>query len=317
MRRKAVSVYLGISLLVLVGLPLAASAVLDDAAICPGTGQECLVHTRITVTDPDGIDITHPAGNGGPLTLHILPGGAIVANTNPLTPLVIKAGAIVVDSGGGIIGDVFAGQGNTITLTTIDTAPPAGEAAVVDIHGLMEASALRLNGSGGDGGSISVTSAGPCQIAGRIATNGSAGTSIGGSGGNISFDCATVTVNRGALIDASASGPGGAGGSISLTSENDGLMLAKGATLRALGSGIDGGSVSLASNSNDPAATCTIASKVLLDAKTVATVLGPSEGTGGSIDISCGGNIRIQVSPALAPSFIAWVSGASSLAVTF
>ncbi len=259
-------------------LPWAARAVMDDSTLCPGTGEDCVVDHKVAVLDPDGvIDITHPQPPGSPpLKLHITAGGEIAAN--PLIALTIKAGAITVDHGGAITGNVQAAKGNTLTI--LASGP-------VTMNGKIEASALRLNGTGGDGGSISLTSTGPCQVGGRMFAKGSRSTSIGGSGGDVSLDCFTLYLNSGSIIDASASGPGGTGGNVSMNTSSGALNLLKGSSIRAFGSASDGGSVSLATDPIDTT-DCNISGKILLDAKTLNSSEG---GAGGSIDVSCGGDV--------------------------
>jgi len=287
MRRTAsVSWWIGLFLGVVVVDIHASHAVIDDGALCPGTGVECVVSSKITVTDPQGIDITHPFGNPPPppLTLHIKAGGALIASNNPVTPLTIRAGKIIVDKGGSILGNVAAATGNTLTLIASDA---------VTIEGTLDVSAQRLNNSGGDGGSIAVTSPSACEISGKLRAVGARSTSVGGGGGDISFDCGNVTVLKGASFDASASGPGASGGNISLNSNVGGLSIAKGVTLRAIGAGLDGGSVSLSTSSNDLSDPCVINGKISVDALTVATTVGPATGAGGNVDISCGGDVSI------------------------
>jgi len=126
-------------------------------------------------------------------------------------------------------------------------------------------------------------------VSGKVLANGTRSTSIGGSGGDILFDCGGIAIERGALIDASASGPGGAGGNISVGANGDVVNIDKGATLRVLGAALDGGAVSISTNANDPNDSCTIAGKILGDAK----VVGHVGGAGGAVDISCGGNVTL------------------------
>src|SRR5690242_20464829 len=83
----------------LAACPSGAHAVIGDADVCFGTGSECVVSTRVLIFDPEGIDVR-------PLTLRITPTGRISASANPLRPLTIKAGAIVVEKGGAILGNV-------------------------------------------------------------------------------------------------------------------------------------------------------------------------------------------------------------------
>src|SRR5512140_739587 len=100
------------SLLTAVGaaFPLVANAVIGDSTLCYGTGTECVVSSHFPpILDPAGIDVR-------PLTLHITSTGRITAAGDPRTPLTIKAGAIIIDKSGSILGNVGADKGNSITL---------------------------------------------------------------------------------------------------------------------------------------------------------------------------------------------------------
>ena len=280
MRRRLTAISIAIPFLsVIAGFLPAAHAVMTDADLCPGTGVECVVNSRVIVGDVEGIDVR-------PLTLHIKSSGSIVAK--PSQPLTIKAGVIVLDKGGSIVGTVAAAKGNTLVLTT--EAAVGGPNGAVTILGSIDASSVRLNGTGGDGGSIAVNAAGPCTIGGKVRANGTPSASIGGAGGQVSIDCGGIQVDGGASVEASGDGPGGLGGSVALNADMTNLSLAKKSKIRATGSGLDGGSVSLSTDSTDHNDACDIAGKILLDAKSI----GEQGGSGGGLDISCGGDVNIR-----------------------
>jgi hypothetical protein len=253
-----------------------ADAVMDQSQLCP-LSSPCIVNKKITVTDPQGVDVR-------PLTLQIKSTGKLIAS--PAFPLTVKAGAIIVEKGGAISGDVGAAKGNTLTLVTENT----GNDGSVTILGTVGASALRVSGIGGDGGTVSITAPGPCQVSGKVLANGSTSGTSGGMGGDVSLDCSTIDVNKGARIEASAAGPGGTGGNISLGANVGGLTLLKGSAVRANGSALDGGSVSLSTDASDVNDACNIGGKIVLDAKAVHGI----GGAGGGLDISCGGDVVIQ-----------------------
>jgi hypothetical protein len=249
-----------------------ARAIVGESELCPGAASECVVTRKITITDPEGVDV-------GSRALRIQSGGRLIASESPVIPLTIKAGSIVVEAGGGIFGNVQAANANGLSLI----------ADAVTILGTVQASAVRTNGTGGNGGSISVLASGPCQVAGKIVASGSASASIGGSGGEISIDCSTIDLNARALVEASASGPGGAGGRVSLASHGGAVNLAAGSTLRTYGSASAGGSISVSTDANDIDDPCNLGGKIVADAKTVVV----TGGVGGRLDISCGGDVSI------------------------
>ena len=257
-------------LAVLTALPVAANAIIHDGDICFGTGLECVINTKIVVNDPQGVDVS-------PLTLRIKAPGALIASEG--APLTIKAGQIIVEKGGAITGTVSGGQGNTLNLI----------ADAVTIAGILDVSSVRVNSTGGDGGSLSVTATGACTIGGTTRANGTRSTSIGGNGGDINFDCGSIDVVTGALLEVNASGSGAVGGNISLNADTE-LAIEKGAVLHAFGAALDGGSVSLSTDGSNVNAPCTIAGKLMVDAKVVSNV----GGAGGAIDVACGGDVTID-----------------------
>ena len=262
---------------VVAAFPLIANAVVNDAALCPGTGVECVVSSHIQIFDPGGIDVR-------PLTLHITPSGRITATGSPRTPLTIKAGGIIVEKGGGILGTIAAAKGNSLTLL----------ADSFTIDGTVDVSSTRQNGTGGDGGTISATAPGICEIGGTVLANGTKSTSIGGSGGDISFDCGSLDIGKGATIDASGAGFAGMGGNISFAAHATTVTIAKTSTIRAYGYAMDGGSISVSTDGTDASDSCMIAAKLLVDAKAI----GSTGGTGGTIDVSCGGDLTLAAGAA-------------------
>lgn len=264
---------------VIVAAPFTARAVWTDADICPWTGSECVVSTKIVVTDPEGIDLTHPYPTGTPpLTLHITSTGVLAAD--PSMPLTINAGGLSIDKGGALKGTVGGENGNSLTINT------SGPVAIL---GRIDASSVVASKIGGDGGSITLASSDDCEIDGTVAANGAGSALIGGSGGEISFECAAIDVGDKAVIDASASGFVAFGGGVSLNSTVGGVTLAKHSLLRATGAGSDGGSISLSTDSENPSDDCTLSGSMLVDAKDAAKM----GGSGGSVDISCGGDITL------------------------
>jgi cysteine-rich repeat protein len=273
----------------------------DDGNASDGDGcsSSCVVETCYTCT-------------GEPSTCTFLPDGTSCEDSNPCT-----TGAICTSGqcGGGINECVEAlcpGAPDPCVVTGKAELPPYGE---VDFGGrafrLGEKSSLRGAGNASsftlrntasitldsgstllsaavdaDGGAIRLESAGPCVLNGKakVTTKSKDG---GGNGGTFSLSCNGITIGPKGTIEAAGVD---AGGEIYLDAGSGPFVAPKGSKLivKAKGKGSVGGQLEVRSQSD-----CTITASIDASGKPLKSEGDVWAGDGGSVDITCDGEVRI------------------------
>ncbi|MBI4515923.1 MAG: hypothetical protein HY699_08935 [Deltaproteobacteria bacterium] len=159
-------------------------------------------------------------------------------------------------------------------------AENGGSFSIVQAAGitLEKGAEITAIGRGMDAGTLTITSTGPCLLAGKILASTARIGGVAGAGGSVSLTCNGISLGAAGAVE--ANGAGGRGGQITLDAGNGSLTSLKGARIRANGTGNRGGDLTIAST-----ASCTVAATVQLSAFITNTV----GGAGGSADIICNG----------------------------
>jgi len=214
----------------------------------------------------------------------------------------ILANGTVANGGGGGGGEVSATCGGiSFSSGKIDVRGAAGPVEGDGFGGtilldggtasITVAKGVKVDASarGGDAGSITISTIGPCTFDARVLANTTGVVSgVGGNGGDVTAACMGISLGAFARIEAKGlSGPlveAGAGGTITLDAAVNSVSATNGAKLNAQGAGGGGGRVIVLGGAD-----CPVNAVIEVDNKKRGGVTG----LGGQVQLTCGGNVTV------------------------